>query len=76
MYFCEYIESLRVGDTLNHFVQVVAHVTSVQINPARASFALEDGTGKIWAAKDFDSLSFESTEEGAEEDEIAQLLTL
>lgn len=37
-------------------VTLVAHVISVKIMPAKASYTLEDGTGRIFADKDFDSL--------------------
>lgn len=37
-------------------VALVAHVICVDMNPAKASYILEDGTGRIHADKELDSL--------------------
>ncbi|KAF8559773.1 hypothetical protein OG21DRAFT_1503002 [Imleria badia] len=52
-------------------VAFVAHVTSVKINPAKASYTLEDGTGRICLDKDYTSLRHGLPPE-AEEEEISQ----
>lgn len=60
---------------LNYIPQVtlVAHVTRVEMQPAKAIYILEDGTGRICAEKDLNSLYFfHGLSAEAEKEEITQ----
>lgn len=56
---------------------LVAHVTSVEIQPAKATYILEDGTGRIRAEKDLSSLTHHhGLSAEAEKEETDQSLAL
>ena len=68
---------ILVVDSIFEQVTLVAHVASVEINPAKASYILEDGTGRICGDKELSSLVHRhGLSAEAEEEEITQCKAL